>query len=168
VVSGAVDVTVSARQAGGPDVVVVHNPAWAQGQATSLRAGLARCEQLGCTAAVIGLGDQPLVGAAAWATVARSETAPVVTATYDGRRSPPVRLDRSVWALVEASGDEGARALMRRRPELVAEVACDGDPSDVDTLEDLDRARSAAARPPRPGEVPGSGPDGQRRRDTRE
>lgn len=120
-------------------VEVVRNPRWAEGQATSLRAGLDWCDAQGFRAAVVGLGDQPLVPASAWRTVAASGSAPVVTATYGGRRSPPVRLDRSIWGLLPAEGDEGARALMRRRPELVGEVACEGDPADVDTCADLRR-----------------------------
>jgi hypothetical protein len=31
---------------------------------------------------------------------------------------------------------------MAQRPELVAEVACEGEPSDVDTIDDLTRLES--------------------------
>ncbi|MGH8980922.1 MAG: nucleotidyltransferase family protein [Acidimicrobiales bacterium] len=141
VVSGAVDLAPLLDELG-LDVVVAENPRWPEGQATSLRAGIDACAGLGMEAAVIGLADQPLVPAAAWRAVGRSpvtQGAPILTAVFGGRRRPPVRLHRSVWEMVSNRGDEGARELMRRRPDLVGEVLCDGDPADVDTLEDLQR-----------------------------
>jgi molybdenum cofactor cytidylyltransferase len=137
VVTGAVDLRGALESLGG--VAVVDNPAWREGQATSLRAGLRWCEAGGFEAAVVGLGDQPLVPVAAWRQVAGASHRPIVTATYAGRRRPPVRLHRSVWELLPTGGDEGARALMRRRPDLVGAVACEGEPADVDTLDDLRR-----------------------------
>ncbi len=144
VVGGAVDLSDALGDWGGA-VTVVDNPRWREGQATSLRAGIDWCDAAGFDAAVVGLGDQPLVRASAWRSVADAEAAPIVSASFGGRRRPPVRLARSVWPLLSESGDEGARELMRRRPDLVAEVACEGDPADVDTVEDL---RAQARRAP--------------------
>jgi CTP:molybdopterin cytidylyltransferase MocA len=133
VVSGAVDLSAVLPA----DVTVLGNEAWASGLASSLRVGLDWCERWGHAAAVVGLGDQPLVSADAWRAVATSTGAPIAVATYSGRRRNPVRLARSVWSLVPVTGDQGARAVMTSRPELVREVACPGDPADVDTVEDL-------------------------------
>jgi CTP:molybdopterin cytidylyltransferase MocA len=120
------------------DVTVVVNQDWAEGQAGSLRVGVQVARAHGHDAVVVGLGDQPMVGPATWQAVAAGRAAPIVVADYGrGRRRPPVRLGSSVWDLLPAGGDEGARALMRSRPDLVAAVACPGDPADVDTPEDL-------------------------------
>lgn len=146
VVSGAVRLDELVGEIAGGTVAVVANDRWRAGQASSLRVGIEWCAARGLEAAVVGAGDQPLVGAAAWRAVAAATHAPVVTATFGGRRRPPVRLDRSVWPLLASEGDEGARQLMRRHPHLVGEVACEGDPTDVDTLDDLLRLEAEAVR----------------------
>jgi molybdenum cofactor cytidylyltransferase len=120
----------------------VANQEWERGQSTSVLAGLRTC---GGRAAVVMLGDQPFVGAEAVARLvaAFAEGAKVAVATYGGKRRNPVLFSREIWPLLEAelAGDEGARSVLRRHPELVVEVPCDGvgDPVDVDTREDLRR-----------------------------
>jgi nicotine blue oxidoreductase len=134
VVTGAVEIPAHVLDG----VTVVHHAGWAEGQATSLQAGLTAAAGRGHDAVVVGLGDQPLVRPEAWRAVAAS-TAPIAVATYGGRRGNPVRLDRSIWSALPVSGDAGARVLMAERPDLVEAVACEGDPADVDTVEDLAR-----------------------------
>jgi len=120
-------------------VVEVHNDEWAEGQATSLAVGVAVARADGHDAVVVGLADQPLVGPEAWRSVAASAATPIAVASFDGDRRPPVRLAAEVWPLLPTEGDEGARSLMRRRPDLVTAVPCSGQPVDIDTLEDLER-----------------------------
>jgi molybdenum cofactor cytidylyltransferase len=120
-----------------PDgVVELRHDGWAGGLATSLQVGLRAAARFGARAVVVGLGDQPGVPPSAWRAVATHEAA-IAVATYAGRRGNPVRLAAAVWPLLPTDGDEGARVLMRARPDLVLEVACDGDPRDVDTRDDL-------------------------------
>lgn len=121
-------------------VHIVHNPLWESGQASSLLAGLGAAQEFGAQAIVVGLADQPMVPAEAWRLVSTFETErPIVVASYEGTRGNPVRLHHSIWGDLPQEGDEGARVLMRRLPDLVAAVACPGDASDVDTVEDLER-----------------------------
>jgi molybdenum cofactor cytidylyltransferase len=118
-------------------VQFVENDRWRDGMATSLRAGLARARRDGHHAVVVGLGDQPLVLAESWQRVAEAKAKPIGVATYHGTRGNPVRLSSLVWPLLPATGDQGARVVMRRRPDLVMEVPCPGGAADIDTVDDL-------------------------------
>jgi CTP:molybdopterin cytidylyltransferase MocA len=123
-------------------VRTVANEKWERGQSTSVLAGLRACDG---EAAVVLLGDQPFVEpeAVERLVAAFAEGANVAVATYGGKQRNPVLFSREVWPLLEAelTGDEGARSVLRRHPELVVEVPCEGvgDPTDVDTREDLRR-----------------------------
>jgi CTP:molybdopterin cytidylyltransferase MocA len=120
------------------DIIVAHNDRWADGQMTSVHAGL---DVVLSDVAVIGLADQPGIEPASWRAVADACTTanPIAVATYASRRANPVGLHRSIWPLLAHDGDEGARGLMRLREDLVIEVPCNGSPDDIDTAEDLRR-----------------------------
>ena len=132
-------------------VEVVVSTEWQRGIAHSLRAALGALSGRPAGQAVcIGLADQPLVGPEAYRrlAVAYDDGADLAVATYGGVRGNPVMLRRSRWGeAMRLEGDEGARVLFRRHS--VVEVPCDGtgDPSDVDTLDDLrDLERRCASR----------------------
>jgi CTP:molybdopterin cytidylyltransferase MocA len=122
-----------------PGVSVLPNPDAHLGLATSLAVALRWADEQQLDAVVVGLGDQPLVPGSAWRAVASETTTPIAVASYGGRPRNPVRLAREVWSLLATTGDEGARPLLRERPDLVTAIACEGDPVDIDTEEDLAR-----------------------------
>ncbi len=137
VVTGAVDVAdIVVGVLGEGQATVIHNPAWAEGQATSLAAAVGAASTDGHRAIVVGLADQPLVPTSAWRSVGAT-AGDIVTANFDGARRPPVKIERTVWDSLPTSGDEGARSVIRLRPDLVSEIPCSGNPVDIDTLEDL-------------------------------
>ncbi|MCO5996599.1 nucleotidyltransferase family protein [Actinoallomurus rhizosphaericola] len=124
--------------------VIVHNPDWRTGMASSLRLGLSALAD-DCPAVVIALVDQPRVTAeavrrlrAAYAAGAR-----VAVATYAGLPRNPVLIahEHFAEAAAGASGDAGARAFLRARPDLVVTVPCEdvAAADDIDTPEDLRR-----------------------------
>lgn len=116
------------------------------GQSSSLRAGLMAADDRS-EAALVLLGDQPLIRAdavAAVVTAYRSGAGPIVQASYGGRPAHPTLLDRSLWPeLIAGTGDEGARTMLERHPERRVLVEMGGTPPvDVDTEGDYRRIRS--------------------------
>jgi CTP:molybdopterin cytidylyltransferase MocA len=137
-----------------PGVVTVHNPDWETGMGSSLAVGLATVPAR-CSAAVVALVDQPLVGTQAVRRLIEAHLAgaDVAVAAYGGRPRNPVLLGRPHWpeVIALATGDTGARGFLRARPELVTLIECGdtGRPDDIDTRGDLDRISGLlAARDP--------------------
>jgi molybdenum cofactor cytidylyltransferase len=137
---------------------VVINPAYAQGMATSLRAGLSALDAQ-VDAALIVLADQPFVRPQTLSQIAqlahqhRSSRAQIVIPSYQGVRGNPVLLDRSVFAEVMAlQGDVGCRAIFSSHTErtLMLEVEDEGILLDIDSHEDYERLREES--PPHTGE----------------
>lgn len=127
------------------------NPDFAEGQSTSLRAGL-QAVRPGTEAAVVLLGDQPGVRPEAIKAVVRAfrdGLGPVVQASYEGRPGHPTLFARSVWPeLADVSGDEGARSILSEHPEWVTSIEVGGRvPDDIDTEEDFARIQSNFHQP---------------------
>ena len=146
VVTGAVDLgdELTRELPGHPRLVQVHHPQWQRGMASSLHVGFDEARRLCLAAVVVGLGDQPGITSAAWRAVADTPS-PLAVATYNGKRRNPVRIHTELWSHLPHEGDEGARTLLRTRPELVTEVACEGNADDIDTIDDVARWQAQLA-----------------------
>lgn len=121
------------------------NPRYAEGQSTSVRAGLDALAP-GTEAVVIALGDQPGVEPAVVRRLVaafRSSGRPIAAPAYRDGRGNPVLFGAALFDELRAvTGDEGGRGVIRRDPLRVVEVAVDGDsPRDIDTPGDYDAAR---------------------------
>jgi molybdenum cofactor cytidylyltransferase len=125
------------------DIVIARNEAPELGIASSLQAALRVLSDAAwkaVDAVVVGLADQPLVGAEAYRrlALAAADGERLAVATYGGQRANPVMIARALWdEAMELTGDEGARVLVRRHG--AREVRCDdtGEPTDIDTPDEL-------------------------------
>ncbi len=123
---------------------IAENDRYAEGQSTSLAAGL-RSLDAASDAAIVLLADQPSIRARHVRTLidaydeAAREPGILRIAFRDG--PGPTLLARSVWEeATSLTGDTGARALSDADPGRVRWVAVDEDaPPDVDRPEDLPR-----------------------------
>jgi molybdenum cofactor cytidylyltransferase len=121
-------------------VEIVRSRHWRHGIAHSLHAALNALEPTDVTAVCVGLADQPLIGPDAYRRLAaaHADGAQLAVATYDGTRGNPVLLGRTLWPEARGlRGDVGARSLMSRHEVVAVDCSGTGDPSDVDTLDDL-------------------------------
>jgi len=137
------------RVLAGLPVTVVHNPDFADGLSTSLKAGI-KAVPPDADGAIVTLGDMPQVSAKLIdrliAAFDPERGALVVIPTIDGKRGNPVLWARRFFSdLLAVEGDIGARHLIAGYAEAVAEVAIEDAAAltDIDTPEALIAVRAA-------------------------
>jgi molybdenum cofactor cytidylyltransferase len=127
----------------GLDVKLVRNAEYAQGLSTSLKAGLASLPA-DVDGAIVCLGDMPRITAEhidrLIAAFAPKEGRSIAVPVHKGKRGNPVLFGRTLFAeILEAEGDTGAKHLIGRHADEVAEVDLGSDAIfiDIDTPEAL-------------------------------
>jgi molybdenum cofactor cytidylyltransferase len=104
-------------------IQIVHNPLFADGLSTSLKAGFSALP-LETRAAIVLLGDMPfvrpgLINALVGGWHARGEPTALVP-VLKGQRGNPVVLSRALQTAIKGlSGDVGAGSLIRGRPDVL-------------------------------------------------
>jgi molybdenum cofactor cytidylyltransferase len=131
----------------GLDVRFVRNPDFAGGLASSVKTGIAAVSEH-ADGAVVCLGDMPLVSSGLLDrlidTFEPDRGNLIVVPVADGRRGNPVLWSRRFFKeLMTLDGDIGARHLIAKHAEAVAEVAVEGNGAflDIDTPQALEAAR---------------------------
>lgn len=136
----------------GLPVKLVHNPDYADGLGTSLKAGIAAVPKE-ADGVIVCLGDMPQVDSALIdkliATFDPERGALVVVPSIEGRRGNPVVWSRRFFHdLMQIQGDIGARHLIGSYAEAVVEVPVAGAAAltDVDTPESLSAVKAEIER----------------------
>jgi molybdenum cofactor cytidylyltransferase len=135
-----------ARDVRGPGVQIVINERYGEGMGTSIAAGISALPPE-CEAAIIVLGDQPRVTAAAIDALIdayRTTGKPLVASRYGGGPGAPTLIGRALFDEARRlGGDTGGRRLIERHPDLVHEVPLSPDlAADLDTPEEFARVRA--------------------------
>ena len=135
-----------------PDITVIDNPDYLQGMSTSMKLGIQtllssdykKGEDDATDSALFLTGDQPLITTGVIDSVieafelSRGAGKRILAPLYDGQRGNPVLFDASLFAeLLEVTGDEGGRSLLKRHPDEVATLETGNVAAsyDVDTWE---------------------------------
>ena len=120
-----------------------------EGMSSSLKLALAAVKG---RAAVIGMGDQPLLLPSSIDSVIaeyESTGGEIVVPVYKGQRGNPVLFDRSIFPeIMKISGDVGAKSVVLKNEDLVreVEVSDEGVLLDIDTPSDLKAAERILAK----------------------
>jgi molybdenum cofactor cytidylyltransferase len=138
------------RELADSDVQFIHNDAFSDGMASSIRKGLEVLLSVSPTdGCFILVADQPFVDAALLKRLLlrqESTRLPIVASHYDDVVGTPVLFHRSVFpALMSLQGDKGARALLQEHPDRVATVLFPDGAVDIDTPEDYERLTNPQA-----------------------
>ena len=131
----------------GLKVKFIRNPDFAGGLASSVKAGISAVTDK-TDGAIVCLGDMPLIDAQLIDRLIEAfepDRGHLITVPVsEGKRGNPVLWSRRFFKeLMTLDGDVGARHLIAKHTEAVAEVPVDGDSAflDIDTPQALEAAR---------------------------
>ncbi|MBO0741123.1 MAG: nucleotidyltransferase family protein [Hyphomicrobiaceae bacterium] len=133
----------------GLDVILVHNPNYAQGLSTSLKAGIAAMPT-SVAGALVLLGDMPQIAPRHLDQLiaAHRDRAVIIVPVHAGKRGNPVLWPRAFFpAMLTLEGDAGAKRLLAANAACVQEVDLGTEAIflDVDTAEALGQLRASGA-----------------------
>lgn len=125
----------------GVEVVINHH--WAEGQSTSVKAGVSALPE-NVQGAIFLLADQPQISVQLIVSI--METAwkrnTVVLPVIMGKRANPVYFPKQTFpALLNLEGDQGGRAVLNQFPTTLLEWLDEDMAGDIDTPEDYERLR---------------------------
>jgi molybdenum cofactor cytidylyltransferase len=137
---------------GHPDIIIIDNPDYLQGMSTSMKLGVQTLIDHGYMKYDMGVvdsalfltGDQPLITAQIINSIIQAYTAyrqenkRIIAPLYGGQRGNPALFDASLFdELLQVTGDEGGRGLLKRHPDEVVTIETGNQAAsyDVDTWE---------------------------------
>ena len=127
----------------GPSVKVIQNDIWAQGMASSIRAGLNAVLDLddNLSGVVFMLCDQPFADEHLVNRLIDAQApGQIVASAYNNMLGVPVLFDKKYFADLQAlKGEEGARKLLIKYASQVTPIAFPLGSVDVDTMKDYQR-----------------------------
>jgi molybdenum cofactor cytidylyltransferase len=132
----------------GAGATVVYNARWQEGMASSIRCGLAAFNLSLLEGVIFAVCDQPAVSAGHFYALSgkkESGEAQIVASAYADTVGIPVLFGRKYFtALQNLSGEEGAKSLLKKHAEDMAQVALLHGEFDIDTKQDYARLKKQA------------------------
>ena len=125
------------------DIEISHNPDWAEGMASSIRAGINYIKDNNTiTEAMIMLCDQPFVNRAIIDSLLYKQQQTgtnIVACTYKDTVGVPALFKRSLFAdLLLLQGQEGAKKVINNHPDDMATIPFEKGGIDVDNIADYE------------------------------
>jgi len=136
--AGLIDIAVNG------DVKLVHNPDWSEGMASSIRTGINELKKYNdADGVLIMLCDQPFVDKeliAAMQTRQQQTGKAIVACSYGNTIGVPAMLNKSLFPeLLLLKGNEGAKHILKDRPQELTIIPFEKGMVDIDTPDDYTR-----------------------------
>jgi len=143
----------------GLDLIITENPAWESGMGSSIACGMASLTSHDLENVIVTLCDLPLITPAVFGKLLAlrlSEKTEVIASHNGNTHAPPILFSKNRFSLLESlTGPEGARSLLRDETSITP-MDCPESNADIDTPDDLVKAKSQKTQK-QPGEIGNKG-----------